>query len=78
MSGSDVRRLAGQGNAGKFFHNPLAPLTTELERLSVGLGYQFGPPLVWKIEYSWETGRLLSGAKRNDEDQFSSLLGVRF
>jgi hypothetical protein len=70
--------LAGQGNAGKYFYNPFAPLTTELERLSLGLGYQFGPPLVWKIEYSWETGRLLSGARRNDEDMFSSILGVRF
>ncbi len=70
--------IAGQGNAGKYFYNPFAPLTTELERLSLGLGYQFGPPLVWKIEYSWETGRLLSGARRNDEDMFSSILGVRF
>jgi hypothetical protein len=70
--------LAGHGNAGKYFYNPFAPLTTELARLSVGLGYQFGPPLVWKIEYSWETGRLVSGVRRNDEDMLSSILGVRF
>lgn len=70
--------LAGQGSAGKYFYSPFAPLTTELERLSFGLGYQFAPPLVWKVEYSRETGRLVSGAKRSDEDMFASILGVRF
>ncbi len=70
--------LGGQGNLGKYFYNPFAPLTTKLQRLSLGLGYQFGPPLIWKVEYSWENGRLLSGAKRNDEDLLSTLLGVRF
>jgi hypothetical protein len=70
--------LAGDGNAGKYFYNPFAPLTKELQRLSLGLGYRFGEPLVWKVEYSWETGRLVSGAKRNDEDMLSSIVGVKF
>lgn len=70
--------LAGQGNAGKYFFSSAAPLTEELRRLSVGLGYRFGDPIVWKVEYSWETGRLLSGAKRTDSDLFSSLLGLKF
>jgi hypothetical protein len=79
MTGApDGYPLGGQGNLGKYFYNPFAPLTTKLERLSVGLGYQFRPPLVWKVEYSWESGRLLSGAKRNDEDLLSTLLGMRF
>jgi hypothetical protein len=70
--------LAGQGRAGKFFFNPSAPHTTDLERLSVGVGYRFGPPLVWKMEYSWENGHLLNGTKRNNEDMLSSILGIRF
>lgn len=70
--------LAGLGNAGKYFYNPFAPLTQELRRLSVGLGYRFAPPLVWKFEYTWEDGRLVNGAKRNDEDMLSSILGLRF
>lgn len=70
--------LVGQGNAGKYFYNPFAPLTQELRRLSVGLGYRFAPPLVWKVEYSWEDGRLVNGTKRNDEDMLSSILGLRF
>ena len=70
--------IAGQGNAGKYFYNPYAPLTTDLHRLSLGLDYRFGPPLVWKVEYSWESGRLVGGAKRTDEDQFSTELGLKF
>ncbi|MES1167203.1 MAG: hypothetical protein ABUL68_04300, partial [Pseudomonadota bacterium] len=70
--------LAGLGNAGKYFYNPFGPHTTDLERLSVGLGYRFGAPFVWKLEYSWETGHLLNGTKRSDEDMLSSILGIRF
>jgi hypothetical protein len=70
--------LAGQGSAGKYFYNPFAPLTKDLQRLSLGLGYQFSPPLVWKFEYSWEDGHLVNGAKRNDEDVISTILGIRF
>lgn len=70
--------LAGQGRAGKYFFNPFAPLTQDLRRLSLGLGYRFAPPLVWKVEYSWEDGRLINGTKRNDADMLSSILGLRF
>ena len=70
--------LAGEGNAGNYFYNPYGPLTKNLRRLSLGLGYQFAPPLVWKLEYSREDGRLINGAPRNDEDMFSSILGLRF
>jgi len=70
--------IAGQGSAGKYFYNPYAPLTKDLQRLSLGLGYRFADPVIWKIEYSWEDGHLANGAKRADEDMFSSLLGVRF
>jgi hypothetical protein len=70
--------IAGQGSAGKYFYNPYAPLTKDLQRLSLGLGYRFADPVIWKIEYSWEDGHLANGKKREDEDMFSSLLGVRF
>ncbi len=39
---------------GEYFFRP--SLTDELHRLSVGFGYRFGPPLVLKLEYSWEWG----------------------
>ncbi len=68
--------LAGQAMSGEyFFGNDPA---TRLSRLSVGLGYQFGPPLVLKLDYSPEWGRDLNGEKRNQEDMFSTELGLRF
>lgn len=70
--------LAGLGNAGTFFHHPAAPLTKRLERLSLGFGYRFGPPLVLKFEYSLERGRMVNGAGRDDEDMISSEIGLKF
>jgi hypothetical protein len=68
--------LAGGGNAVNYFYRP--SLTEELKRLSVGFGYRFGPPLVLKLEYSWETGHLLNGITRNHEDFFGAQLGLKF
>jgi hypothetical protein len=70
--------IAGQGIAGKYFHNPNAPHMREVQRLTAGLRYQFGPPLVWKIEYSRETAETITGAERGDTDLFASQLGVKF
>jgi hypothetical protein len=42
------------------------------------LGYQFGPPLVLKVEYSPEWGRSLSGQDRNNEDLLATEVGVKF
>lgn len=70
--------LAGLGAAGKYFYNPFATLTRDLHRLSLGLGYRFADPLVWKLEYTFEHGRLVNGAERNNEDMLSTLLGIRF
>lgn len=69
--------LAGWGTMGAFFFRPGA-LTEELRRMSVGLGYRFGAPLVLKVEYAWESGRQVSGAKRDQENFFGTELGVRF
>jgi hypothetical protein len=68
--------LAGWGNAGTFFYRP--SLTEELRRVSVGFGYRFGPPLVLKLEYSWESGRMLNGTPRDHEDFFGAQVGMRF
>jgi uncharacterized coiled-coil protein SlyX len=70
--------LVGLGNAGTYFYNPFGPRTTDLERFSAGVGYQFDLPLVWKLEYSWESGHLLSGVRRGDADTFATELGLKF
>jgi hypothetical protein len=68
--------LVGQATAGEYLFSDL--LTTDLERLSVGLGYQFGPPLVLKAEYSLETGHTVTGESRDRENLFSTELGLKF
>jgi hypothetical protein len=68
--------LAGWGTMGRFFFAP--SLTEELRRFSAGLGYRFAPSLVWKLEYTWESGRMVNGARRNNEDFFGSEIGVKF
>ena len=68
--------LVGQGDFGDYFF--ARPPTEYLERLSLGLGYQFGPPLIWKAEYSAERGRLINGVRRDEEDLLSTEIGMRF
>jgi hypothetical protein len=70
--------IVGQGSAGEYFYNPFAPRTTELHRFSLGLGYRFGPPLVWKLEYNWEDGRLINGTARENTGLLSTELAMRF
>jgi len=55
-----------------------SPLTEQLHRLSVGLDYRIGPPLVLKIEYTWEHGRLVTGAPRDGENLLSTEIALRF
>lgn len=68
--------LAGWSPMGAFFFRPV--FTEELRRTSVGLGYRFGPPLVLKFEYTWETGRTTTGLRRDIDDFLGAELGVRF
>lgn len=68
--------LAGGGAAGEYFFSPV--FTEELRRLSVGIGYRFGPPLVLKFEYAWETGRERTGDKRDGENFLGAELAVKF
>lgn len=69
--------LQGLGSPGTFFYSGL-PLAEGLERFSLGLGYRFSDPLVFKIEYAWENGRMINGQPRNQEDLFGTEIGVRF
>jgi hypothetical protein len=70
--------LAGLGSAGRYFYSPSAPWVKNLSRLSLGVGYRFGPPLVLKFEYSRERGRQVNGADRSHEDMVSSEIGMKF
>ena len=68
--------LAGWGSLGTYFFRPV--MTEVLRRTSIGFGYRFGPPLVLKLEYAWESGRTTTGAPRDKEDFFGTELGVKF
>ena len=68
--------LAGGAAAGPYFFAP--SLAEELRRTSLGFGYRIGPPLVLKLEYAWESGRMLNGAPRDHEDFFGAQVGMKF
>ncbi len=68
--------LVGLGNYAKFYY--ASPPTKNLQRLSLGLGYRFAEPLIWKMEYSWETGDFITGVSRNNDDMFSTEIGLKF
>ncbi len=68
--------LVGWGNFGRYVFAS-AP-TTQLRRFSLGFGYRLGPPLVLKVEYTWESGRLTTGARRDAEDFFGAEAAMKF
>lgn len=67
--------MVGYGNFGDYF---FGPLTTELWRLSLGLGYRFSDRLVLKMEYSFERGTEVGGDSRNKEDFFGTEAAFKF
>jgi len=67
--------LVGQGDFGTYY---FGPLTDELWRLSLGVGYRFSENLVVKTEYSVERGNTLSGDSRDHEDMFSAVAAFKF
>ena len=69
--------LQGLGSGGTFFYNGL-PLTENLKRLSLGVGYRFGEPLLLKVEFAQEDGRMLNGQARDQEDVFATEIAVKF
>lgn len=68
--------LVGLGDFGEYYFG--SPPTEKLNRLSLGLGYRFAEPLTWKVEYSWENGRLVNGESRDDENMLSTEVGLKF
>jgi hypothetical protein len=69
--------IAGNAPMGPYFFNPSA-LTTQIWRLSLGVGYRFSPNLLVKAEYSLERGKELSGATREHEDLFGLEAAFKF
>ncbi|MFA5058920.1 MAG: hypothetical protein WC485_12455, partial [Opitutaceae bacterium] len=68
--------LVGQGNFGEYFFG--SPLTRDLWRLSLAVGYRFNPDLLFKIEYSLENGRLVNGESRDGENVLAAETGLKF
>ena len=64
----------GNGNPGYYF----SALTTELWRLSLGLGYRFSDRLIIKTEYSFEGGQQVNGDSRNEENFFGTEVAFKF
>ena len=58
--------------------SPSPRLTEHLWRLSLGAGYQLGPQLLLKGEYSLNRGRWLGGARRDHEDQIAAEAAFKF
>ena len=67
--------IVGHGDFGKYF---FGPLTTDLWRLSIGLGYRWSDNLLAKIEYTIEQGALLDGADRDRHNFFGAEIGFQF
>ena len=52
--------------------------TTELQQLSLGLGYRLSESLILKGEYAWISGDILGGGSRDDENMFTLQLAYKF
>jgi hypothetical protein len=67
--------IVGNGNFGQYLFRSM---TEEIWRLSFGLGYEFNPNLVLKVEYSIERGREIGGERRNHEDFAGAEIALKF
>lgn len=67
--------VVGNGNFDEYFNGPL---TTELWRWSVGLGYRFCDRLVLKTEYAFEGGKEAGGGTRAKENFFGTEVAFKF
>ncbi len=70
----DGMPIVGHGDFGRYF---FGPLTHDLWRLSIGLGYRLSENLIAKLEYTREEGELLSGADR-DAHFVGAEIGFKF
>jgi len=67
--------IAGNGDMSEFLFG--VP-TSEIWRLSLGLGYRLSPNLIFKGEYSFERGKQVNGDHRDHEDLFALEAAFRF
>jgi len=67
--------IAGNGDMNTFLYG--TP-TTEIWRLSLGLGYRWSPNLIFKGEYTLERGKQVNGEHRDHEDLFALEAAFRF
>jgi hypothetical protein len=63
---------------GDFGERMFGPLTSDLWRLSLGLGYRWTKDVITKIEYSFNGGKQLNGVERSQENLFGAEIAVRF
>jgi hypothetical protein len=66
--------IVGNGNFGDYYDM----LTTDLWRLSLGIGYHFSDRLIIKTEYSFEGGQQVNGESRNQENFFGTEVAFKF
>ena len=57
--------ISANGNIGAYL---FGPLTDEIWRLSLGVGYRWNKNFVLKTEYSMERGTTVGGEKRDHDD----------
>ena len=67
--------IVGNGDFGNYFYGPL---TKDIWRLSLGLGYRFSENLLLKTEYSIERGHEVGGDTRDQEDLFAVEAALKF
>jgi Phosphate-selective porin O and P len=66
--------IVGNGIGADYF----SALTTDLWRLSLGLGYRFSDRLIIKTEYSFEGGQQVNGESRNEENFLGTEVAFKF
>jgi hypothetical protein len=67
--------IVGNGDFGNYF---FGPLTKDIWRLSLDLGYRWNKNLLLKAEYSFERGKTEEGENRNNEDLFALEAAFKF
>jgi hypothetical protein len=67
--------IVGNGDFGQYF---FGPLTRDLWRLSLDLGYRWSEGFLLKAEYSFERGSTVDGPGRDGEDLFALEAAFKF
>ncbi len=67
--------IVGNGDFGDYF---FGPLTKDIWRLSLDVGYRWSQNLLLKAEYTFERGTTVDGDTRNSEDLFALEAAFRF